>query len=134
MSKSRTIETGFQKFTNRSLIFSLLRVKLFLKFGQSVKSDAIERVFGNALHDFEFGLIREPPLDISNNSASVNMDNAFGLIHGGAFSNGSPIMEMFLRIQAECMDITAMRLVWISKSGKAYYLKLKFSKTELSHF
>ena len=134
MSKSRTIETGFQKFTNRSLIFSFLRVKLFLKFGQSVKSDAIERVFGNALHDFEFGLIREPPLDISNNSASVNMDNAFGLIHGGAFNNGSPIMEMFLRIQAECMDITAMRLVWISKSGKADSLKLQFSKTDLSHF
>ena len=91
-----------------------------------MKSDAIERVFGNALHDFEFGLIREPPLDISNNSASVNMDNAFGLIHGGAFNYGSPIMEMFLRIQAECMDITAMRLVWISKSGNAASLKLRF--------
>jgi len=97
-------------------------------------SDAIERVFGNALHDFEFGLIREPPLDISNNSASVNMDNAFGLIHGGAFNNGSTIMEMFLRIQAECMDITAMRLVWISKSEyNNVTLSQTYSEEHLEH-
>ena len=42
-------------------------------------------------------------------------ENCFGLILGDAFSLNYPILEMFIKVNFFCMDITALRLVWLTK-------------------
>ena len=42
-------------------------------------------------------------------------ENCFGLILGDAFSLHYPILEMLIKVNFFCMDITAMRLVWLTR-------------------
>ena len=47
--------------------------------------------------------------------AAFPPENCFGLILGDAFSLNYPMLELLIKVNFYCMDITALRLVWLTK-------------------
>merc|ERR1719284_959159 len=48
-------------------------------------------------------------------SVHINPENVYGLILGDAFALGFPILEMFMKISFNCLDLSGLRLHWLTR-------------------
>ena len=48
-------------------------------------------------------------------SSHINPENVYGLILGDAFALGFPILEMFMKISFNCLDLSGLRLHWLTR-------------------